>query len=194
MKKIIIFLGLILIGIASHGQLLTPHGITITAPMKLGGVTITATGTELNYVHSVTSAIQTQFTGKVNVSDTATMLTHYAKTIATTTSLAAKVNLVPDTVQHTSSYTLQASDVSKEQMCLKTTSILITVPLNFTDMPIGSNLNFWGEGAGIMVFVKAGGVTFISPLDSIASFGKGDVIGLKKIAANKYWLYGNLTN
>jgi len=38
--------------------------VTIPTPFTLGAVSVTATGTELNYVAGVTSAIQTQFTGK----------------------------------------------------------------------------------------------------------------------------------
>ena len=50
--------------------------VTIPTPFTLGDVSVTATGTQLNYVDA-TSSIQTQFTGKVNVSDTASMLTPY---------------------------------------------------------------------------------------------------------------------
>jgi len=68
--------------------------VTIPTPFTIGVISVTANGTELNvldnipgtltstelgYVDGVTSAIQTQFTGKVAVADTATMLTKYAR-------------------------------------------------------------------------------------------------------------------
>jgi hypothetical protein len=104
--------------------------------------------------------------------------------------------LLPDTVHHAANYTLGASDVYKEQHCNKATSIVITVPVNFTDMPVGSTMNFYGEGAGIMVFKFGNGsnVIRVSDKDSTASSRKGQVIGLRKEAANKYFLYGTLTD
>jgi hypothetical protein len=102
--------------------------------------------------------------------------------------------LRPDSVQHTANYTVATSDIYKDQMCLKATSIIITIPLNLSTWPIGAWMNFLGEGAGIMVFKKASGVRLVTPLDSIASFGKGDMISIKKIGTNAYMGTGNLTN
>jgi hypothetical protein len=104
------------------------------------------------------------------------------------------VLLSPDTVQHTADFIVAASDWGSEQHCLKTTSIAITIPPALTDWPIGGVMNFWGEGAGIMVFKKGVGVAFISDTDSIATSRKGQVVTVKKIATNKYWLVGPLTD
>jgi hypothetical protein len=104
------------------------------------------------------------------------------------------VLLQPDTVQHTASYTVAASDWPKDQHCLKATSIAITLPANLTDWPVGGVMNFYGEGAGIMVFKKASGVTFISDTDSIATSRKGQAVSVKKLAASKYFLVGPLTD
>ena len=48
--------------------------------------------TEIGYVNNVTSAIQTQFTGKVNVSDTASMLTTYIERKDTASMLVPYIN------------------------------------------------------------------------------------------------------
>ena len=104
------------------------------------------------------------------------------------------VMLLPDTVQHTDHYTVAASDYPKEQMCLKAASIAITIPPDLTDWPVGGTMNFWGEGAGIMVFKKGAGVTFISDTDSIATSRQGQVVSVRKIATNKYFLVGPLTD
>lgn len=101
--------------------------------------------------------------------------------------------LAPDTVQHTANYTVAASDWGKDQHCLKATSILITIPANLTDWPVGGVMNFYGEGAGIMVFKKSSTV-FISDKDSIATSRKGQAVSIKKIATNKYFLVGPLTD
>jgi hypothetical protein len=44
--------------------------VVIPTPFTLGSTSVTTTGTELNYVAGVTSAIQTQFNGKVSTSTT----------------------------------------------------------------------------------------------------------------------------
>ena len=46
------------------GDLTTPGALTVTGALTLGSTAITATGTELNYVDGVTSAIQTQIDAK----------------------------------------------------------------------------------------------------------------------------------
>lgn len=102
--------------------------------------------------------------------------------------------LQPDTVQHTANYTVAASDWGKDQHCNKATSIVITLPNNLTAWPTGGVLNFYGHGAGIMVFKKGTSVVFISDKDSIATSRKGQVVSVKKIAANKYFLVGPLTD
>ncbi|CAB4218958.1 hypothetical protein UFOVP1596_57 [uncultured Caudovirales phage] len=44
--------------------------VTVPSPFTLGSTSVTATGTEMNYLSGVSSAIQTQFTGKLTI-DTA---------------------------------------------------------------------------------------------------------------------------
>jgi hypothetical protein len=99
--------------------------------------------------------------------------------------------LQPDTVQHTSNYTVSASDWGKDQHLNKATSILVTLPTNLAEWPIGGVMNFYGMGAGIMVF---SGGTIISDKDSIATSRKGQAVVVKKIAASKYILIGPLTD
>ena len=123
---------------------------------------------------------------------------HIAPTIAAGQYIDADdqyVQLAPDTVQHTSNFTLASTDVDKDIYCLETTTAcVITIPLSFTDMPIGSTLNFYGEGSGIMVFKAAAGVNLHSDTDSIASSRQHQVVGLKKRGNNYYILYGPLTD
>lgn len=121
-------------------------------------------------------------------------LSYYMPVAGTIDNATIFSKLVPDTVQHTANYTVAASDWRKDQHCLKATSIIITIPQNLTDWPVGGVMNFYGEGAGIMVFKKASGVTFISDSDSIATSRKGQAVSIKKIATNKYWLVGALTD
>lgn len=73
MKKTITILVFLLLALAGYGQLLAPNGI------KYRGTLLTPTAAQFNYVYGVTSAIQTQFTGKVGTADTATMLTKYSR-------------------------------------------------------------------------------------------------------------------
>ena len=47
--------------------------VTIPTPFTIGAVSVTATGTELNYVAGVTSAIQTQLNTKITASSTDTL-------------------------------------------------------------------------------------------------------------------------
>jgi hypothetical protein len=196
-----------------------PTSRTVNGHALTGNVTVTASDLSLGNVTNESKATMftsPTFTGTIpKFSTTDSLATRsYARSVgggsADVSSLTTRVDsivtalkdtivgstlyvkLIPDTVQHTSNYTLQASDVYKDQHCLKATSILITVPQNFSDMPVGSTLNFFGEGAGIMVFKKGANVVFISESDSIATARKGAVVGLKKIATNKYFLYGSL--
>lgn len=134
--------------------------------------------TEGNYLVGTTSPIQTQLNAKPDTTGQVDGSTIYSM-------------LAPDTVQHTSNYTVAASDWAKDQHCLKATSIVITLPINLTEWPVGGIMNFYGEGAGIMVF-KGG--TKISDSDSIATSRKGQVVSVKKLAASKYFLLGPLTD
>jgi hypothetical protein len=103
--------------------------------------------------------------------------------------------LIPDTVQKTSNFTLALTDANKDLMCVKATSIVITIPANGTvAIPIGTTLNFYGEGAGIMVFKAAANVHLHSDKDSIATSRQHQVVGLKKRGANYWVLYGSLTD
>lgn len=160
----------------------------LTSPFTLGGTSVTATGLQLNYSNTLTSNIQTQINEKEARIDSTVAVLADSISLKSVASM-----LAPDTVQHTANYTVAASDWGKDQHCLKATSILITIPANLTDWPVGGVMNFYGEGAGIMVF-KASGVTFISDSDSIATSRKGQAVSVKKIATNKYWLIGTLTD
>ena len=59
--------------------------LNATGTLQIGGVTVTPTAAELNYVNGVTSAIQTQFSGKVGTTGNETIAGN--KTFSGTTSL-----------------------------------------------------------------------------------------------------------
>jgi hypothetical protein len=80
MKKILsvlIFLSLTIVG---FGQLIAPKGITVGT----GGTAVTLTVTELKFIHGLTSTIQTQLNAKINLADSASMLTPYAHKVSPT--------------------------------------------------------------------------------------------------------------
>lgn len=104
------------------------------------------------------------------------------------------LKLAPDTVTKTANFTVSATEVNKEVHNWKATSLVITIPQNLSDWPVGTYITFEGWGAGIMVFKKAAGVTFVSEKDSIATARKGQHVTVKKLAANKYGLIGPLTD
>jgi hypothetical protein len=220
MKKLLTILVFVFLASAGYSQLLAPNGI------KYKGTLLTPTAAQFNYVYGVTSAIQTQFTGKVSATDTATMLTKYARKLSPTftgtvglpsttsigtvssteigyvdgvtsaiqTQLDAKIKLLPDTVNKAASFTVSITEVNKDVHCWKATSIIITIPQNLSDWTVGGYINFEGWGAGIMVFKKGTNVVFISDKDSIASSRKGQIVTVKKLATNKYALFGQLTD
>jgi hypothetical protein len=101
--------------------------------------------------------------------------------------------LQPDTVQHTSNYTVGASDWGKDQHLNKATSILVTLPPALTEWPIGGRMDFYSFGDGITVFHAGSGVTLISDTTSsilcATKRGKQDC-SVKKIATSKYKITG----
>jgi hypothetical protein len=200
MKKLIVLMFLMSVTLMSYGQLLAPKGI------KIGNYR--AVGTSVITVDSIVQLSTNQFRLykgatllnavnilKLDIADTATMLTPAYTRINAKVDTAGMVNIsniillaTPDSVQHTAAYTVGAGDVFKDQMCLKTTSMAITLPANLTEWPVGAWMNFLQEGAGILVFKKAGGVRFVTPLDSIATATKGDMVSVKKIGVSAYML------
>jgi hypothetical protein len=173
---------------------------------------------------------------KVNISDTAGMLTRYARLLEVyqaiadslnalrnsavsgvlladsangagtaghwvtgkdfNTDLATRVKLVPDTVQHDADFTLALTDLNKDVYCLKATpKMTITIPTTASvAIPIGSTFNFYCEGASLLHFHAASGVSLHSDMDSVTTSRIHQVVGLKK-RGNNYWiLYGPLTD
>jgi hypothetical protein len=103
------------------------------------------------------------------------------------------VKYLPDTVQYTNPFTLQASDINKWIGVNKATSVAITLPPDASvTIPIGTTMNFIQEGVGIMVFKVGTGVHLFSLKDSIASDGINSWVGVYKWATNKYRIYGNI--
>ena len=192
------------ISLTGYAPLASP---TFTGTVVLPSATSigTVTNTEIGYLDNVTSAIQTQFTGKVNVSDTVTMLTPYITTIETRDEIADSLNalrdagidgstlyvkLLPDTT-HVDAATYTPIVGDQEVYC-DNDFTAIELPLNATQaIPIGTTINFFGRG-GIMKFTVEGGGHLIAPLDSTATAYAGDVVGAKKEGTNKWWVFGPL--
>jgi hypothetical protein len=103
------------------------------------------------------------------------------------------LKLQSDTINKTANFTVSATEVNKEVHCWKATSIIITVPKNLSDWPVGTYITFAGFREK-MVFKAAADVVFVSDKDSTATARKGQPVSIKKLAANKYWLLGTLTD
>lgn len=69
--------------------------VTLPSGTSIGDVS----STEIGYVNGVTSAIQTQFTGKVNVSDTASMLNNYLNNSTVSVTEAGYLDGVTSAIQ-----------------------------------------------------------------------------------------------
>ena len=104
----------------------------------------TITNTELSYVDGVTSAIQTQFTGKLNISDTAAMHTAYQNGLnARTVAIALKVN-ISDTSTMLTAYRngLNAGTVANAlKMNIADTSAMLTAYRNAINSNTALKLN-----------------------------------------------------
>lgn len=199
MKKILLlFFGILLTGVIAaqnqnwyrnlmkfHGGVKIGNTVVSTGANKPGSLLLTTDSVTTDNVAAPTLYKVyrggTQLTPDIPASGGIDISTFFSKTS-------------PDTVQHTANYTVTASDWTKDQHCNKATSIIITLPPSLTEWPIGGVMNFYGHGAGIMVFKKGSGVVFISDKDSIATSRKGQAVTVKKLAASKYFLVGPLTD
>jgi hypothetical protein len=158
-------------GVANTGKTITIGGNFTTAGTY--PVTLTATNTT-----SVTLPVSGRL---LSSADTISASNYFVK-------------LVADSVQHTAAYTVSASDIYKDQHCLKTTgSMAITIPPNLSAWPIGTWMSFWQEGDAILVFKKGAGVRFAFPKDSVATSYKNSWVQIKKIGTNAYSGVGALT-
>jgi len=181
---------LILIGVFLVNTLWSQTSNTFKYEIKaLGGVTIGPTATAAKA--TITSAILSGTTVSLYNGTT-----QYSVGVAPADQEDASLifgKLLPDSVQHTSNFTLALTDANKDLYCVKGTSIVITIPANASvAVPIGTTFNFYGEGAGIMVFKAAANVHLHSDKDSIATSRIHQVVGLKKRGLNYWILYGNL--
>ncbi len=99
MKRLFFFI-LILISVDSFAQTGTgwtqvrakmnfKDSVNIANGWKIGGTVVLPSVTEINYVDGVTSAIQGQINGKLPITDTTAMLSHYPKKRSFTQTLSA---------------------------------------------------------------------------------------------------------
>ncbi len=131
--------------------------------------TSNVTPTELSYLVGVTSAIQTQFTGKASTATTisaAGLLTGGGDLSANRTITLSQSNIYRQIItDNTTARTLLLTDVNSTILMTTTSSATITIPANATTaIPIGTIIQiiYTGNAADPLVFLTvspAGGVT-----------------------------------
>lgn len=89
------------------------------------------------------------------------------------------------------SRTLALIDAGKYINCTAGTAVTITIPLNATAaFPISTEIDVWQDGAGVVSFVGAGGVTIHSVGLSLAAQYRAAT--LKKVGTNTWHIIGAL--
>ena len=182
MKKLIVIMILIGIGMLAKAQTYMPNGMVVGAK-NAGAITnqtnIKKIVTVGGYAWTINSAGDTLTMGTAvgDWEDAADIF----------------VPLLPDTTAvKTASFTLALTDASKVIVCTKATSLIITVPTNATvAIPVGTTINFIQGGAGILVF-KEGSANIYSKKDSIATGGIWSWAALYKRGTDNWILYGDI--
>ena len=143
--------------------------VTIPTPFTLGAVSVTPTGTELNYVGGVTSAIQTQIDAKQN-------------------------SLVSINVQTGTAYTLILSDKGKLVTMDNASANTATIPANASvAFGVGTIIDITQLGAGITTVLGDTGVT----VNGVSAGSKAITIQygnakLTKIATDTWVVQGDI--
>lgn len=91
--------------------------------------------------------------------------------------------------------TLALTDADYFQVCSNAATQTITVPTNASvAFPIGTEIDFFQQGAGQVVFAAAGGVTIQSASSQLKIFIQFGGATIKKIGTDTWALVGNLTS
>lgn len=200
MKKLLLFIGLIIIFISCDHVVKTDRGyeqtgtgwkqnytknnfrdssyftkeLRIGGTWRVGATTVTTTGAQLNFINTLTGNAQDQFNDTISLSAVA-VLKH------------------ADTLLVTDNYTLVAADDGRTIAVTKGTFVKITVPLNssvpFTNSTV---INFFMGGAGIVKFVGASGVHLYAAKDSVTINTQWGWATLRKRGTNNWNLFGHL--
>ena len=146
-------------------------GTTAIAPnlttLTIGGVAVTATAAELNYVDGVTSAIQTQLDAKLASADIGVTVQGYdaenAVTDAAQTFTASQRGTV--TTDNDLSFDMNATNFFK---CTPTG----TAALTFTNITAGQSGNIWlDNSAGVVISAAASTYIASADLTTISTAG-----------------------
>jgi hypothetical protein len=194
--------------------------VVIPTPFTIGAISMTATGTELNYVAGVTSAIQTQLGTKAplaspsfttctcapivcattcfvgsgaGLTGTAASLTANNATCLGGNAAATYQNALITVNAQTASYTLVLTDAGKLVTMSNASANNLTIPLNSSvAYSVGTQITIISIGAGQTTIVATGGVT----LNSAGAMKKLRVQyssgTLIKTATDTWYLVGDL--
>lgn len=95
---------------------------------------------------------------------------------------------------NTTTYTLALSDAQLFEVCNNALSQIITVPTNASvAFPVGTEINFFQQGAGQVTFAAAGGVTIQSVSGFLNIANQYGAASLKQISIDTWALIGNLS-
>ena len=146
-------------------------GTTAIAPnlttLKIGGVAVTATAAELNYVDGVTSAIQTQLDAKLVSADIGVTVQGYdvdtlKADVADTLTAPFRGTVTTD---NDLSFDMNATNFFK---CTPTT----TAALTFTNITAGQSGNIWlDNSAGVVISAAASTYIASADLTTISTAG-----------------------
>lgn len=90
--------------------------------------------------------------------------------------------------------TLAAADMGLFQVASNASTQTITVPTNASvAIPVGSEVVFFQQGAGQVVFAAAGGVTIQSASSALKIASQFGAATLKKTATDTWALFGNIS-
>lgn len=97
-------------------------------------------------------------------------------------------------VTHAADYTLALTDAGTFQKCTKGTTQTITVPTNATiAFATGTEIDFFQQGAGQVVFAAAGGVTIQSAFSDLKVAVQFAGASLKYLGSDIWSLVGDLS-
>lgn len=170
-----------------------------------GATTLTAHGVLVGEGTSAVAALTAGTNGQVLVGSTGAdpvfaTLTSSDSSITFTTGAgtlslqAASSGVFPVDTNSNTTYTLALTDASKFLVWTAGSTATITVPLNATiAFPVNTEIDFFQQGAGQVVFAAAGGVTIQSANSNLKIAVQFGGATLKKLATDTWALVGNLT-
>lgn len=188
MKKAFIFLIVILITNAIIAQTSNSFKYVINAK---GGINVSLKAASADKVDSVKVS-----SGSFKMYQGATQLVPDipAGSLIDNDTVYAKRDIV-DTVHLTGSRAIPLTYRGQWISVTKATEARIYIPADTAvNFPVGTVINFSMDGAGIVHFVKGTGVVFQSVKDSVCINSQNGVVTIVKRAANKWRLFGTLTD